>query len=149
MENKIQGPQAKTLYQEPEATQETCLPPVVEAILKDREAAKAEPALTASWLTQAEDGSDWDNNVPPRPAFTEEKVELLRRATLVFFERLNEKLRENDIPEFDLYDPDEDTTIDLHGEEVTVQWRVYDRCGDSEYFSKSMSLSELVDKEAA
>lgn len=134
---------AETLYREQPT--ETCLPPVVAAILKDQEAAKAEPALTLEWLKKAADTSSYHDEWKEL-GFTEDRVEMLRRATMVFFEHLNRKLRERDIPEFDLEDPDEDITIDLEGEEVTVQWREY-YCGDSEYFTKSMPFSDLVDDE--
>jgi len=154
MERQCEGPQAEKKCQE--APQETPTP-LVDAILDESTQEPPKPSLDLAWLKQAE--NPWDETLLDDEAtfnlygekveYTEEKVSLLRRATLVFFDRLNEKLRDNDIREFDLDDPDEDMTIDLRGEEVTVQWKEYGRCGDVDYFTKSMSLSELVDKEAA
>lgn len=43
------------------------------------------------------------------------------------------------VPETD----DEDADFDFYGDEITVEWKEWDRCGDRDYFTRSFPIAHL------
>lgn len=85
-----------------------------------------------------------------RTPYIEEQIKELQNHTIQFIELLNEYIRKRNwldpkfnCDELDLTDPDEDTSFDIYGETITIQWREYDQCGESDYFSESFPLRHL------
>jgi hypothetical protein len=81
---------------------------------------------------------------------TQAQVVLLRTAADQFEDVINRYIRERasvdpqfkNVPEFEL-GGSEDVSFDLLGDEVTVEWKQYGRCGDSEHFRRSFPFSDL------
>lgn len=43
------------------------------------------------------------------------------------------------VPDMD----DEDADFDFYGDEITIEWKEWDRCGDRDYFTRSFPLAHL------
>jgi len=81
---------------------------------------------------------------------TEQQIREWQAHTELFIDTLNRYIekRKNLDPTFkayelDLMDLDEDVTFDIFGDDITIQWREYDRCDEYNYFSTTFPLSHL------
>jgi hypothetical protein len=85
--------------------------------------------------------------------YTNKKVEQLQAAANEYIDLLNAYINERsrvdpdfqDVAELFLSDLDDDYSYDIFGEVITIQWRYYDRCGDSNYYQRTFPLSHLWD----
>lgn len=78
--------------------------------------------------------------------YTEEKVRELQDCANEFIELVNEYLaaRRNDDYRFKYVAlGEEETSFDIYGDTIAIQWTETDRCGDDEYLQVEFALSDL------